>query len=106
MKARLLGPRMALAEGCTAISKDDSSLTDSMRRDTSTSVLNTISLPRMELYDSPARKYWPACQSVKEKRSFPTAPCACLGRIAKMKWHWQHFLLLSASAFSSAFIAN
>ena len=46
---------MFLAEGCTAIRRELGSLTDSILRDTSVSVLNTMNLPNIELYDSPAR---------------------------------------------------
>ena len=58
---------MFLAEGCTAISRELGSLTDNIFRDTSVSVLNTINLPRMELYDNPAERQ----VKVKQVRRLP-----------------------------------
>ncbi len=53
----LSSPRIFLAEGCTAISRELGSLTDKIFRDTSVSVLKTMNLPSMELYDSPAERH-------------------------------------------------
>ena len=53
MKARLLGPRMFLPDGCTAMSSEEGSLIEKTLRAMSVSVTNTMNLPRMLLYVSP-----------------------------------------------------
>lgn len=56
MKARLLGPRMFLADGCTAMSSVLVSLKENTRREMSVSVTMTMNLPRRLLYVMPG--FW------------------------------------------------